>query len=94
MSVAELYRRLGPVPASADSLATGATPMLVDDLLLLAKASRPDFLQPETIDLEDLTRERSRLSRSGRPADRRVRLRQARCSPGPPLSRTRSARRD
>ena len=30
---------------------------LVNDLLLLAKASRPDFLQPETIDLEDLTRE-------------------------------------
>ena len=30
---------------------------LVNDLLLLAKASRPDFLQPETIDLDDLTRE-------------------------------------
>jgi two-component system, OmpR family, sensor kinase len=30
---------------------------LVNDLLLLAKASRPDFLQPETVDLEDLTRE-------------------------------------
>jgi two-component system, OmpR family, sensor kinase len=30
---------------------------LVNDLLLLAKASRPDFLQPETIDLSDLTQE-------------------------------------
>jgi two-component system, OmpR family, sensor kinase len=30
---------------------------LVNDLLLLAKATRPDFLQPETIDLEDVTRE-------------------------------------
>jgi two-component system OmpR family sensor kinase len=30
---------------------------LVNDLLLLAKASRPDFLQPETLDLDDLTRE-------------------------------------
>jgi signal transduction histidine kinase len=30
---------------------------LVNDLLLLAKASRPDFLQPETVDLNDLTRE-------------------------------------
>jgi len=30
---------------------------LVNDLLLLAKASRPDFLQPETIDLDDFTRE-------------------------------------
>ena len=30
---------------------------LVNDLLLLAKATRPDFLQPETIDLDDLTRE-------------------------------------
>ncbi len=30
---------------------------LVNDLLLLAKASRPDFLQPETIDLDDVTRE-------------------------------------
>jgi two-component system OmpR family sensor kinase len=30
---------------------------LVNDLLLLAKANRPDFLQPETIDLDDLTRE-------------------------------------
>jgi two-component system, OmpR family, sensor kinase len=30
---------------------------LVNDLLLLAKASRPDFLQPETVDLDDLTRE-------------------------------------
>ena len=30
---------------------------LVNDLLLLAKASRPDFLQPETIDLDDLTHE-------------------------------------
>jgi two-component system, OmpR family, sensor kinase len=30
---------------------------LVNDLLLLAKASRPDFLQPETIDIEDLTNE-------------------------------------
>jgi two-component system OmpR family sensor kinase len=30
---------------------------LVNDLLLLARAGRPDFLQPETIDLEDLTRE-------------------------------------
>jgi two-component system, OmpR family, sensor kinase len=30
---------------------------LVNDLLLLAKATRPDFLQPETVDLEDLTRE-------------------------------------
>src|SRR5918999_5051722 len=30
---------------------------LVNDLLLLAKATRPDFLQPETFDLDDLTRE-------------------------------------
>jgi two-component system, OmpR family, sensor kinase len=30
---------------------------LVNDLLLLAKATRPDFLQPETLDLDDLTRE-------------------------------------
>jgi two-component system, OmpR family, sensor kinase len=30
---------------------------LVNDLLLLAKATRPDFLQPETVDLDDLTRE-------------------------------------
>ena len=30
---------------------------LVNDLLLLAKASRPDFLQPETVDLSDLTNE-------------------------------------
>jgi two-component system OmpR family sensor kinase len=30
---------------------------LVNDLLLLARANRPDFLQPETIDLDDLTRE-------------------------------------
>jgi two-component system, OmpR family, sensor kinase len=30
---------------------------LVNDLLLPAKASRPDFLQPETVDLDDLTRE-------------------------------------
>jgi two-component system, OmpR family, sensor kinase len=30
---------------------------LVNDLLLLAKAARPDFLQPETVDLDDLTRE-------------------------------------
>jgi two-component system, OmpR family, sensor kinase len=30
---------------------------LVNDLLLLAKASRPDFLQPETVDLDDLTHE-------------------------------------
>lgn len=30
---------------------------LVNDLLLLAKASRPDFLQPQTLDLDDLTRE-------------------------------------
>jgi signal transduction histidine kinase len=30
---------------------------LVNDLLLLAKASRPDFLQPETVELDELTRE-------------------------------------
>jgi two-component system OmpR family sensor kinase len=30
---------------------------LVNDLLLLAKANRPDFLQPQTLDLDDLTRE-------------------------------------
>jgi signal transduction histidine kinase len=30
---------------------------MVNDLLLLAKATRPDFLQPETIDLRDLTHE-------------------------------------
>jgi signal transduction histidine kinase len=30
---------------------------LVNDLLLLARASRPDFLQLETLDLDDLTRE-------------------------------------
>jgi two-component system, OmpR family, sensor kinase len=30
---------------------------LVNDLLLLAKASRPDFLQPETVELDDLTHE-------------------------------------
>ena len=30
---------------------------LVNDMLLLAKASRPDFLQPETVDLSDLTNE-------------------------------------
>jgi two-component system OmpR family sensor kinase len=30
---------------------------LVNDLLLLAKATRPDFLQPETVDLDDLTQE-------------------------------------
>ena len=33
VSVAELCRRLGPVPSTADSLATGATPVLVGDLL-------------------------------------------------------------
>ena len=33
VSVAELCRRLGPVPATADSLATGAKPVLVGDLL-------------------------------------------------------------
>ena len=30
---------------------------LVNDLLLLAKAQRPDFLQPETIDVSDFTRD-------------------------------------
>jgi two-component system, OmpR family, sensor kinase len=30
---------------------------LVNDLLLLAKATRPDFLQPETIDIKDFTHE-------------------------------------
>jgi two-component system OmpR family sensor kinase len=30
---------------------------LVNDLLLLAKANRPDFLLPETVDLDDLTHE-------------------------------------
>ena len=30
---------------------------LVNDMLLLAKANRPDFLQPETMDLEDVTHE-------------------------------------
>jgi two-component system, OmpR family, sensor kinase len=30
---------------------------LVNDLLLLAKASRPDFLRPETVELEELTHE-------------------------------------
>jgi two-component system, OmpR family, sensor kinase len=30
---------------------------IVNDLLLLARATRPDFLQPETIDLTELTRE-------------------------------------
>ena len=30
---------------------------LVNDLLLLARATRPDFLQPETIDIEELTGE-------------------------------------
>jgi two-component system OmpR family sensor kinase len=30
---------------------------LVNDLLLLAKATRPDFLQPETVDVDDLTHE-------------------------------------
>jgi two-component system OmpR family sensor kinase len=30
---------------------------LVNDLMLLARAQRPDFLQPEPIDLSDLTRE-------------------------------------
>jgi two-component system, OmpR family, sensor kinase len=30
---------------------------LVNDLLLLAKASRPDFLEPQIVDLEDLTRD-------------------------------------
>jgi two-component system, OmpR family, sensor kinase len=30
---------------------------LVNDLLLLAKASRPDFLQPETVDIAELTHE-------------------------------------
>ncbi|MGH3994968.1 MAG: sensor histidine kinase, partial [Pseudonocardiaceae bacterium] len=30
---------------------------LVNDLLLLAKATRPDFLQPETVALDDLTHE-------------------------------------
>jgi two-component system, OmpR family, sensor kinase len=30
---------------------------LVNDLLLLAKASRPDFLEPQTVDLEELTRD-------------------------------------
>jgi signal transduction histidine kinase len=29
----------------------------VNDLLLLAKASRPDFLRPETVELEELTHE-------------------------------------
>ena len=33
VSVADLCRRLGSVPATADSLATGATPVLVGDLL-------------------------------------------------------------
>ncbi len=43
---------------------------LVNDLLLLAKAPRPDFLQPETVDLDDLTHE---LYRQGLGA-RRARL--------------------
>jgi two-component system OmpR family sensor kinase len=30
---------------------------LVNDLLLLARANRPDFLEPQTVDLDDLTRE-------------------------------------
>jgi two-component system, OmpR family, sensor kinase len=30
---------------------------LVDDLLLLARARRPDFLRPEVVDVDDLTRE-------------------------------------
>jgi two-component system OmpR family sensor kinase len=30
---------------------------LVNDLMLLARANRPDFLEPQTIDLDDLTRE-------------------------------------
>src|ERR671914_1906956 len=30
---------------------------LVNDLLLLAKANRPDFLLPETVDIDDLTHE-------------------------------------
>jgi two-component system OmpR family sensor kinase len=30
---------------------------LVNDLLLLARATRPDFLEPQTVDLDDLTRE-------------------------------------
>src|SRR5688500_14159405 len=30
---------------------------LVNDLALLARAQRPDFLQPQTIDMGDLTRE-------------------------------------
>jgi hypothetical protein len=33
VSVAELYRRLGPAPVPADTAATGATPLLVGDLL-------------------------------------------------------------
>jgi two-component system OmpR family sensor kinase len=35
----------------------GRMSRLVNDLLLLAKANRPDFLEPQTIDLDDLTRE-------------------------------------
>src|SRR5690348_2897242 len=33
VSVAELYRRLGAAPATADTAAPGATPLLVGDLL-------------------------------------------------------------
>ena len=44
VSVAELCRRLGPVPATADSLSTGATPVPVGDLL--RREGRP-ALPPE-----------------------------------------------
>ena len=40
VSVAELCRRLGPVPATADSVATGATPLLIGDLL--RREGRPE----------------------------------------------------
>ena len=45
---------------------------LVNDLLLLAKAQRPDFLQPETLDAADLTEELFAKASSLAPRDWRL----------------------
>jgi two-component system OmpR family sensor kinase len=41
----------------------------VDDLMLLARAERPDFLELETVDVEDLTRELAAKARSLAPRE-------------------------
>jgi hypothetical protein len=47
VSVAELCRRLGPVPATADSTETGATPLLVGELL--RREGRAEVPVPEPV---------------------------------------------